>query len=430
MVEEKKMREIQTFIEEQDIKFIRLQFCDLRGNSKNIAISKDEMERAMTYGVNFDASSVAGYLGENQSDLILHPDLSTMEILPWRPQHGKVARLLCDVAHPDGELFAGDSRGILKNQLAVAKAAGYEFNVGAECEFYLFRLGEDGEPTLNQVDEAGYFDLAPIDRGENTRREIILNLEALGFETESSHHESGRGQHEIDFRYKDALKSADNMLTFKMVVKTIAQRNGLHASFMPKPLGDQPGNGLHTNLSLIHGEENIFADEELSDEARAFIAGILAHAPALTAVTNPIVNSYKRLMGGHEAPSTISWAYSNRSALVRIPAVTEDYRRIELRSPDPACNPYLAFALILAAGMEGIEQGMILPAPLGAGTSAPPILPTNLGDAMRAFAADPLIEKVLGEETAQAYMALKRAEWDDYMREVHSWEIERYFKSL
>lgn len=428
----KKTLDAVSYIEENDIKFIRMQFCDIYGQSKNIAISNEQIERAILYGVPFDANSVAGYLDADHSDLILHPDLSTLQILPWRPQQGKVARILCDVKYPDGTNFEGDSRYILKEQMKKAEKLGYRFNVGAECEFFLFCLGENGEPTREPVDSAGYFDLAPFDRGENTRREIILTLEEMGFEIESSHHESARGQHEIDFKYSGALESADNIMTFKTVVKTIAQRNGLHATFMPKPLNGQPGSGMHINMSLMKDNENVFTSDfgGLTDEARWFAAGVLAHIRGISAVSNPLVNSYKRLMDGYEAPQTVSWGYGSRSPLIRIPAAVGDYCRMELRSPDPACNPYLTFALILAAGLEGIEKKLPLMNPLGEAPAKLQKLPMTLREALGEMEKDTLVAEVLGEKTAQKYIQLKSWEWRQYIGMVHEWEIDRYFSTF
>lgn len=428
----KKTLDAVSYIEENDIKFIRMQFCDIYGQSKNIAISNEQIERAILYGVPFDANSVAGCLDADHSDLILHPDLSTLQILPWRPQQGKVARILCDVKYPDGTNFEGDSRYILKEQMKKAEKLGYRFNVGAECEFFLFRLGENGEPTREPVDDAGYFDLAPFDRGENTRREIILTLEEMGFEIESSHHESARGQHEIDFKYSSALESADNIMTFKTVVKTIAQRNGLHATFMPKPLNGQPGSGMHINMSLMRDGENIFTSDfgGLTDEARWFAAGVLGHIRGISAVSNPLVNSYKRLMDGYEAPQTVSWGYGSRSPLIRIPAAVGDYCRMELRSPDPACNPYLTFALVLAAGLEGIEKKLTLMDPLGEAPAALQKLPMTLREALGEMEKDTLVAEVLGEKTTQKYIQLKSWEWRQYIGMVHEWEIDRYFSTF
>jgi len=435
----KRTIEAMQFIEENDVKFIRLQFCDLEGQNRNIAILSNQIERALASGIPFDASSVVGFSESKNSDLVLFPDMSTIQILPWRPQQGKVARILCDIKYPNGEIYLGDSRNILKETIKRAEDLGYHFNIGVECEFYLFKQDEEGEPTTNPSDQAGYFDLAPFDRGENTRREICLTLEDIGFEIESSRHESGKGQHGIDFKYDNALLSADNMMTFKTVVKTVAQRNGLHASFLPKPLMDEPGSGMHINASLMINGKNIFINNNgvISIEARNFIAGILAHIKGITGVANPLVNSYKRLVGGQEAPKHIGWGFSNRAPLIRIPAGVAEYARMELRSPDPTCNPYLTFALILAAGLEGLLMKLPLMDELT--LEAKEItreikinknieeLPISLFEAVKAMEADSLIESVLGEDLLKKYSELKRQEWADYIKTVHPWEIDRYF---
>ena len=427
MDKETKIMEALSFIEENDVKFIRMQFCDLRGQGKNIAISDHQIGRAIDTGIPFDAASVTGFSGPGHTELVLHPNLSTIEILPWRPQQGRVARILCDVCYPDGRQFEGDSRYILKRQLKRAMSMGFDVNLGAECEFFLFHLDEAGNPTRTPVDDAGYFDLAPFDKGENTRREIILTLENMGFEIESSHHESAPGQHEIDFKHSDPLGSADNIMTFKTVVKTIAQRNGLHATFMPKPITDQPGSGMHINLSLTKDGQNLFAGKagDLTDTAKHFMAGVLAHIRGITAVANPLVNSYKRLIGGMEAPQTIGWDYADRQALIRIPETAGDLRRMEVRSPDPACNPYLTYALILAAGLSGIEAKLPLAPPAVSGQER---LPMTLAEAIDCMAKDPFVAETLGQETAEAYLSLKQKEWQDYISTVHDWEINHYLK--
>lgn len=429
MAAENVNHEVQTFIEENDVKFIRLQFCDIHGQSKNIAVSREEIDRVMTYGMPFEAAAIDGYLIEDNFDLVLHPDVKTIEILPWRPQSGRVARIICDIVYPDGRAFEADSRYILKKQMETAKEKGFYFKVGSECEFFLFKSGDDGEPTLIPADRAGIFDLAPYDKGENTRREIILTMEDMGFEIERSYHEMASGQHEIDFRHRSALKSADNMSTFKTVVKTIAGRNGLHASFLPKPLNDQAGNGMSIDISMEYNDDNIFVveDGKMSKMAACFIAGILAHMPAITAFANPLVNSYKRLQGGWDAPNTIGWGYGKNSPLIRVVSAIPGEQRIVLRSPDPACNPYLTFALILAAGMEGIEEEMPLMPPLENSEGELQLLPQTLGEALEAAAADSFITRVLGRQTTEAYITAKRQEWEDYLRTVHQWEIDRYY---
>jgi glutamine synthetase len=434
----KNIIEAMKFIEANDVKFIRLQFCDLFGQNRNIAITAMQMERALASGIPFDASLVVGFPESRDTDLVLFPDISTIQLLPWRPQQGKVARIICDIRYPNGDIFEADSRYILKETINRAKALGYEFNTSAECEFYLFKQDENGDPTTIPTDQAGYFDLAPYDRGENTRREICLTLEDMGFEIESSRHEAGRGQHEIDFKYDDALAAADKIMTFKTVVKTVAQRNGVHASFLPKPLMEEPGSGMHIHVSLLKDGQDIFENRDgvLGEEARQFMAGVLAHVKGMTAIANPLVNSYKRLTGGKEAPRHIGWGFGNRSPLIRIPMESDEYYRFELRGPDPTCNPYLTFAIILAAGLEGIEKKLVLmdelkldedeitKDPLAVKSIAE--LPITLMDALTEMDADPLIKIVLGEDLAEKYIELKTAEWMDYIKTVHPWEIDRY----
>ena len=434
----KNIIEAMKFIEANDVKFIRLQFCDLFGQNRNIAITAMQMERALASGIPFDASLVVGFSESRYTDLVLYPDISTIQLLPWRPQQGKVARILCDIRYPNGDIFEADSRYILKETINRAKALGYEFNTSAECEFYLFKQDENGDPTTIPTDQAGYFDLAPYDRGENTRREICLTLEDMGFEIESSRHEAGRGQHEIDFKYDDALYAADKIMTFKTVVKTVAQRNGVHASFLPKPLMEEPGSGMHIHVSLLKNGQDIFENKDgvLGEEARQFMAGVLAHVKGMTAIANPLVNSYKRLTGGKEAPRHIGWGFGNRSPLIRIPMESDEYYRFELRGPDPTCNPYLTFAIILAAGLEGIEKKLVLMDELKLDedeiTRDPMAvkniqeLPITLMDALTEMAADPLIKTVLGDSLAEKYIELKTAEWMDYIKTVHPWEIDRY----
>lgn len=427
------------FIEENDVKFIRLQFCDILGQLKNISISPKQLSKAFDEGISFDASSIKGFTTIEDSDLFLFPDPTTLCILPWRPQHGKVARLFCDIKTADGTSFKGDSRYILKRAFEKAKNKGYIFKVGAECEFFLFKTDADGKPLLEPSDQATYFDIAPLDQGENTRREICLTLEDMGFEIESSHHESATGQHEIDFKYDDVVASADNILSFKSVVKTIAGRNGLYASFMPKPLMNSSGSGMHINMSLYKDGQNIFdvpSKDGLPETAKHFMAGILKYIKEITCITNPIVNSYKRINSGFKAPQIISWSYKNRSCLIRIPSSTSGYNRIELRSPDPTCNPYLTLALLLEAGLKGIDEQLELIPEINQNLYTLSsnellelgidVLPENLMTAISYLKESTLARETLGEHTFNHYLDLKTVEWNIYNQTIHDWEIKNY----
>ena len=433
--------DILRIVKEEDVEFIRLQFTDIFGTPKNIAITSSQIEKALNNQNMIDGSSIEGFTRIHESDQYLHPDLDTFTILPWRPQHAKVARLICDVYNPDGSPFVGDPRGILKRALQKAADMGFDaFNVGPECEFFLFETDENGHPTTKTADEAGYFDLAPLDHGSNVRREICLALENMGFEIEASHHEVAEGQHEIDFKYADALTAADNIMTFKTTVKVYAQKNGLHATFMPKPIFGINGSGMHVNMSLFKDGKNVFFDpngeKQLSPLAYQFIAGLLAHVQNFSALTNPLVNSYKRLVPGYEAPCYLAWSASNRSALIRIPAARGQSTRVELRCPDPSCNPYLALAACLAAGLDGIEKKMQHPAEITENIFAMDqktreangiaSLPGTLIDAVINMESDPLIKDVLGEHAFSHYVEGKRAEWDEYRTSVSQWEIDKY----
>lgn len=344
-------QEVMQFIQEEDVKFVRLAFCDVLGNPKNIAIMPQELERAFKYGIAFDASAVAGFGDEVHSDLFLHPDPATISILPWRPEHGRVVRMACTITHPDGTPFALDTREILRKAIADAANAGYTFSFGSELEFYLFKLDENGEPTKIPYDQATYMDVAPEDKCENIRREICLTLERMGIQPESSHHEEGPGQNEIDFRYSDAMTAADNAITFCSVVKTIAARNGLYADFSPKPLQGKPGSGFHINISVKGGNDATM---------KCMMNGILNRISDMTLFLNPTAQSYHRL-GSHKAPKYISWSSDNRSMLIRVPAAAGEYRRVELRSPDCTANPYIAFALLIWAGLAGIREQLPVP---------------------------------------------------------------------
>ncbi len=435
--------DILKFIELNDVKFVRLQFTDIFGRMKNIAINSKQLERALVEGIIFDASAIAGFSEVEQSDMLLLPDPSTLSIIPWRPQHGKVARLICDIKNFDGSQFTGDPRYILKKSAEKATKLGYTFNIGPECEFFLFHTDSEGRPTTKTHDSAGYFDLAPMDMGENCRREICMVLEDMGFEIEASHHENAAGQHEIDFKYNDVLSAADKIMTFKTVVKIVAQRNGLHATFMPKPIVDTYGSGMHINMSISKDGKNLFANEndnrDISDVAKMFAAGILKHIKGITAVSNPLINSYKRFVPGFEAPVHIAWSHMNRSPLLRIPAPKGDASRIELRSPDPSCNPYLTLALLLEAGLDGLNNKLQISDPIDFNTySLTPEqekkygierLPSNLYLALEEMKKDSYVKEVLGQHIYDKYIQAKENEWIAYNNSVHSWEIDNYLSA-
>lgn len=426
---------------EENVKFIRLQFTDILGTIKNVEIPVSQLEKALDNKMMFDGSSIEGFVRIEESDMYLCPDLNTWVIFPWTAEKGKVARLICDIYNPDGTPFDGDPRNNLRRVLAEMKELGFtNFNLGPEPEFFLFKLDAKGEPTLELNDNAGYFDLAPTDLGENCRRDIVLELEEMGFEIEASHHEVAPGQHEIDFKYADALTACDQIQTFKLVVKTIARKHGLHATFMPKPLFGVNGSGMHCNLSLFKDGENAFYDTsktlELSEAATQFIAGIIKHAHSFTAVTNPTVNSYKRLVPGYEAPCYVAWSARNRSPLIRIPASRGLSTRIEVRSVDPAANPYLAMAVLLKAGLDGIKNKLTPPAPVDrniyvmskeerveAGIAD---LPATLALALENLKSDEVITSALGEHILEHFVEAKEIEWDMFRTQVHQWERDQY----
>ena len=397
-------QEIMQYVREEDVKFIRLAFCDIYGKQKNISIMPSELSRAFEYGIAIDASAIDGFGDEARSDLLLHPDPETLAVLPWRPEHGRVIRLFCDITYPDGKTFECDTRSFLKKAIADAKKEGISFAFGAEMEFYLFNLDENGKPTRIPYDHAGYMDIAPDDRGENVRREICLTLEKMGIRPESSHHEQGPGQNEIDFRYSDALSAADNAMTFQTVVKTIADRNGLYADFSPKPLAGQPGSGLHINMSAqsVSGE----------DILPYLIAGTLEKVSDMTVFLNPSEKSYERF-GSSKAPKYISWSTENRSQLVRVPAAVGEFRRAELRSPDPTANPYLAFALLIYAGLYGIKNRRMPPESVDINlfTAGPEILntlkalPDSLKAAVEVMKNSSFIQELLPEKMIEIYSA-------------------------
>ena len=397
-------QEIMQYVREEDVKFIRLAFCDIYGKQKNISIMPSELSRAFEYGIAIDASAIDGFGDEARSDLLLHPDPETLAVLPWRPEQGRVIRLFCDITYPDGKTFECDTRSFLKKAIADAKKEGISFAFGAEMEFYLFNLDENGKPTRIPYDHAGYMDIAPDDRGENVRREICLTLEQMGIRPESSHHEQGPGQNEIDFRYSDALSAADNAMTFQTVVKTVADRNGLYADFSPKPLAGQPGSGLHINMSAqsVSGE----------DILPYLIAGTLEKVSDMTVFLNPSEKSYERF-GSSKAPKYISWSTENRSQLVRVPAAVGEFRRAELRSPDPTANPYLAFALLIYAGLYGIKNRRMPPESVDINlfTAGPEILntlkalPDSLKAAVEVMKNSSFIQELLPEKMIEIYSA-------------------------
>lgn len=432
--------DILAMVEENGVKFIRLQFTDILGTLKNVAITDRQLEKALNNQCMFDGSSINGFVRVEESDMYLRPDLDTFVIFPWRSQQGKVARLICDVYMPDGTPFEGDPRYILKKAINKAKDMGYTMNVGPECEFFLFEVDNDGNPTLKTNDKGSYFDLGPIDLGENARRDMTLALEDMGFEIETSHHEVAAGQNEIDFKYADALVTADNIATFKYVVKSIAQRHGLYATFMPKPLHGVNGSGMHINISLIKDGKNDFYNEEdelgLSSVAYNFIAGVLKHIKEICPITNPLVNSYKRLVPDYEAPVYIAWSAKNRSPLIRVPSAREEGTRIELRSPDPSSNPYLVLACLLLAGLEGIKYNLEPPKCIDRNIFVLnreerkreniESLPESLHEAVAYMQKSDLVKEALGKNTFEYYIRAKEVEWDNYRTQVHQWEITSY----
>lgn len=431
-------------VEEEDVAFIRLQFTDIFGTIKNMAVTVSQLEKALNNRCVFDVSSVEGHMDSEETEMYLYPDFNTFEIFPWRPQQGKVARLICDVRREDGTPFASDPRYVLKRAAAEAEKAGYRMNAGPECEFFLFHTDEDGRPTTLTHEKAGYFDVGPLDLGENARRDMVLTLEDMGFEITSSHHESAPGQHEIDFRYDEALVTADNIVTFKMVVKTIAKRHGLHATFMPKPKAETFGSGMHINLSLTKNGKNVFQDETdangLSREGYWFVGGLMQHMKAITSITNPVVNSYKRFAPGYEAPVYMGWSAKTRSPLIRVVSGKGENTRIELRSPDCAANPYLALAVLLASGMDGINRHIEPPAcidqniqkmdPQKRAEMGIEKLPASLGEALDELERDEVVCRTLGEELAGKIIRAGRKQFQQYCMQVTEWETENYLYRL
>ncbi|GGA62357.1 type I glutamate--ammonia ligase [Ornithinibacillus halotolerans] len=433
--------EIERKIKEENVRFIRLQFTDLLGTIKNVEIPLSQLEKALDNKMMFDGSSIEGFVRIEESDMYLYPDLDTFVVFPWTSEKGKVARFICDIYNPDGTPFEGCPRYNLKRNLKKMEEFGFDaFNIGTEPEFFLFKLDEKGDPSLELNDHGGYFDLAPTDLGENCRRDIVLELEEMGFEIEASHHEVAPGQHEIDFKYSDAVKHADDIQTFKLVVKTIARKHNLHATFMPKPLFGVNGSGMHVNMSLFKEGENAFFNSNgklgLSETAYQFIAGIMKHATSFTAVTNPTVNSYKRLVPGYEAPSYVAWSASNRSPLLRIPNSRGLSTRVEVRSVDPAANPYMALSVLLAAGLDGIKNQLTPPPAVDRNiyvmTKEERVenqiddLPATLMDALTQLSKNEVIVESLGEHLYEHFLEAKGIEWDMFRTTVHPWEREQY----
>ncbi|QBX94672.1 type I glutamate--ammonia ligase [Lactiplantibacillus plantarum] len=437
--------DIRRIVKEENVNFLRLMFTDLFGTIKNVEVPVSQLDKLLDNKLMFDGSSIDGFVRIEESDMYLCPDLSTWLIMPWNTEHGKIARIICEVYTSDRKPFEGDPRNNLIRVLNDMREAGYtSFNCGTEPEFFLFKMNEKGEPTTELNDKGSYFDLSPMDLGENCRRDIALELERLGFNVEASHHEVAPGQHEIDFKYADALSAADHIQTFKLVVKTIARKYNLWATFMPKPLNGVNGSGMHVNMSLFHDQGNAFYDAndknglELSSDAYHFLGGLMKHARSYTAVTNPTVNSYKRLVPGYEAPVYVAWSASNRSPMIRIPSARGLSTRLELRSVDASTNPYLAFAAVLEAGLDGIKNGIEPPKSVdrniyvmdederaAAGIAD---LPSTLHNALKEFQTDPTMKKALGPHIYQSFLEAKRLEWASYRQQVSEWERDQYME--
>lgn len=437
-------KEILTTLEEQHVSFLRMQFTDILGHNKNVEVPTSQFEKAVDGELMFDGSSVQGFTRIEESDMLLKPDFDSFLVFPEIVEgagRGKVARLICDIANPDGSPFEGDPRYALRRQIERLQALGFDdLSAGPEPEFFMFTRHGDGSPTTHTHDAAGYFDLAPLDRGEEARRDMVNALVEMGFEIEAAHHEVAPGQHEIDFKYGPALATADSIATFRYVVKRIALNHGLHATFMPKPVAGINGSGMHTHISLFRNGQNAFFDEnadlQLSTTALQFIAGLLEHATGMVAITNPTVNSYKRLTPGYEAPTNIAWSASNRSAMIRIPARRGVGTRCELRMPDPTCSPYLALAVMMAAGLDGIERGLTPPPAIQRNIFDMSVrdrrrhkikeLPGTLREAIVAFGKDKVMQAALGEHIADQFVDAKTAEFEEYRVEVHDWELDHY----
>jgi len=433
-------RELLELCKKQEVNFLRLQFTDILGVNKNVEVPESQFEKALEGDIMFDGSSIEGFVRIEESDMVLKPDLETFRVLPYDDEGGRIARLICDIYNPDGSSFAGCTRQALQRQIAAAKALGYEMMAGAEAEFFIFQLDASGQPTTETHDHGGYFDQTPVDRAEEIRRLIIRDLVSMGFEVEAGHHEVAPGQHEIDFRYTAALETADNLATFRFIVRNVAYRHGFLATFMPKPILGQNGSGMHTHQSLFKGGKNAFHDPagkwELSATAIQYVAGLLKHARGFCAVTNPLVNSYKRLVPGYEAPTNVAWSQRNRSPLVRIPDRRGIGTRCELRMPDPSANPYLALAVQLASGLDGITQKLIPPDPVNKNIFTMSFrerrkyrideLPRDLHEALDMLEKDDVIRDALGSHIYERFVEAKREEWQEYIGQVSEWELNRY----
>lgn len=435
--------EVRQLVKDENVRFLRLMFTDLFGTIKNVEVPTSQLEKLLDNKIMFDGSSIDGFVRIEESDMYLYPDMSTWMVFPWGAEHGKVARVICEVYNADREPFAGDPRNNLIRVVEDMKKAGFtDFNIGPEPEFFLFKMDEDGKPTTKLNDQGSYFDMAPMDLGENCRRDIVLELENMGFEIEAAHHEVAPGQHEVDFKYANALEAADNIQTFKLVVKTVARKYGLFATFMPKPLPSINGSGMHINMSLFNGSGNAFFDEsgdlQLSKTAYNFLGGLLKHARSFTAVTNPIVNSYKRLVPGFEAPVYVAWSGSNRSPLIRVPNSRGVSTRLELRSVDPAANPYLAITAVLEAGLDGIKND-ITPEDsvdrniyrMGEAEREDnhiDSLPSTLHNALKYLSDDEVIKNAMGPHLYNGFVEAKNLEYDAYRQEVSDWEREQYME--
>lgn len=435
--------EVKELIKEYNIKFIKLQFVDINGQVKNLTIPSEHIDKALDNEIMLDGSSIKGFRSIETSDMFFHPDINTFQILPWRETDGvNAARLICDIYNADGTPFEGCPRCNLKRLMQAAEKMGFSMNIGPEAEFFLFSKDKDGNVTTETQDRAGYYDVGPEDLGEDVRSDIVLTLQEMGFDIEASHHEVADGQHEIDFRYADILTAADNVATFRIAVKAIAAKHNLHATFMPKPIFGINGSGMHCNISLFKGGKNAFYDKkaeyELSDEAKYAIGGMLKHVKSITAITNPVVNSYKRLVPGYEAPVYLAWSLANRSALLRVPAKRGISTRVELRSPDPACNPYLAFAAILEACLDGIRNKIDPPAPVESNiyklTSKErkkqriDALPGSLSEALECMDKSLVAQAALGEHIFKEFMTSKKKEWDSFRTYVSQWELDKYLE--